>query len=561
MIINSGILRLFQFKKQLSCDLNALSRILVLNVITSIIVGICVLFGVHAVWKVSYLFVGLFAGFGVLGIGAMILANQPKRLVLSTFITLLVTSGLFILLAFYNPQRGYIAATFPLIALFTMGSRKGFIASIVFFLAYIAIFYFVAKATIFTVGVFTIAFTILLLMGYLFNALTSIKFSDVEKQMLEARNDARAKSEFISRLSHQIRTPLNNIMVVGDLLCNTPMDNNQKDMINTILASANNLVNVVNSLAKMTQIEVSKKIAEITFDLSSTIKNTVKLFSEQNANKVLIEYTASAPIPFIIGDPIRVKQVFLYIIEHILKISEEEKTKISITANIPKEVDHVIEISFIINCNIDINNSASGSEDDSESDNSFDKSIIQKLIEVYDGKININTTSKSSTLALTLRLNKAQQQEKQTIAGVPDSKSVVSTTTAKPAKAIDLKEANILLVEDNPINQKIAILSLNKYVKTIEVANNGKEALDKFGNSKYDLILMDIQMPIMDGITTTKKIREIESNISTHIPIIAITANALSGDKEMCLAAGMNDYISKPYQIEDLIQKMRALLS
>jgi CheY-like chemotaxis protein len=126
--------------------------------------------------------------------------------------------------------------------------------------------------------------------------------------------------------------------------------------------------------------------------------------------------------------------------------------------------------------------------------------------------------------------------------------------------SVDLEKASILLVEDNLINQKIVVLSLKKLVKNIEIANNGKEALDKFGCSRYDIILMDIQMPIMNGIVATKKIREIEASSNTHTPIIAITANALLGDKEECLAAGMDDYISKPFQIEVLIQKMKNLL-
>jgi len=171
-------------------------------------------------------------------------------------------------------------------------------------------------------------------------------------------------------------------------------------------------------------------------------------------------------------------------------------------------------------------------------------------------------------MEIMMRFRKSAQQPKPTTPAegktADKSKNVSQEGAVKKAsRAVDLKEATILLVEDNPINQKIAVLSLNKYVKTIDVANNGKEALDKFGNNKYDLILMDIQMPVMDGITTTKKIREIEASTGSpaHIPIIAITANALSGDKEMCLAAGMNDYISKPYQIEDLVHKMKNLLA
>jgi CheY-like chemotaxis protein len=125
---------------------------------------------------------------------------------------------------------------------------------------------------------------------------------------------------------------------------------------------------------------------------------------------------------------------------------------------------------------------------------------------------------------------------------------------------VELNNANVLLVEDNAINQKIIILSLKNHVKNIDIANNGKDALDKFGTTKYDLILMDIQMPVINGIAATKKIRELELTSNTQTPIIAITANALSGDKENCLAAGMNDYISKPFQVDVLVNKMKVLL-
>ena len=132
---------------------------------------------------------------------------------------------------------------------------------------------------------------------------------------------------------------------------------------------------------------------------------------------------------------------------------------------------------------------------------------------------------------------------------------------SKPERKIELKDSNILLVEDNIINQKIVLLSLEKLVKNIDVANNGKEALDKFGTSNYDVILMDIQMPVMDGFLATKKIREIEVSTNSFTPIIAITANAMSGDRETCLAVGMDDYISKPFQIDILVEKMKSLLA
>ena len=124
----------------------------------------------------------------------------------------------------------------------------------------------------------------------------------------------------------------------------------------------------------------------------------------------------------------------------------------------------------------------------------------------------------------------------------------------------ELKDVNILLVEDNTINQKITLLTLKSLVNNIDTATNGKEALDKFGTSSYDLILMDIQMPVMSGLVAAEKIRALESSTNSHVPIIAITANAMLGDKERCLSAGMDDYISKPFQPAVLIDKLKKFI-
>ena len=121
----------------------------------------------------------------------------------------------------------------------------------------------------------------------------------------------------------------------------------------------------------------------------------------------------------------------------------------------------------------------------------------------------------------------------------------------------ELKDVNILLVEDNSINQKITLLTLKPLVNNIDTATNGKEALDKFGTSNYDLILMDILMPVMSGLVAAEKIRALEGTTNAHVPIIAITANAMLGDKERCLSAGMDDYISKPFQPSALIEKIK----
>jgi CheY-like chemotaxis protein len=121
-------------------------------------------------------------------------------------------------------------------------------------------------------------------------------------------------------------------------------------------------------------------------------------------------------------------------------------------------------------------------------------------------------------------------------------------------KKKDMHELNVLLVEDNVINQKITFLTLKPLVKNIDTASNGKEALDKIARTDYDLILMDIQMPVMNGLVASEKIRELEKSTYSHTPIIAITANAMLGDKEKCLAVGIDEYISKPFQPAALIE-------
>jgi len=124
----------------------------------------------------------------------------------------------------------------------------------------------------------------------------------------------------------------------------------------------------------------------------------------------------------------------------------------------------------------------------------------------------------------------------------------------------EMKDLNILLVEDNPINQRITQLMLEPLIKRLEIARNGKEALDMFGTARYDMILMDVQMPVMNGLVAAEKIRNLEMSTQVHIPIIAITANAMLGDREQCLAVGMDDYISKPIEPEVLIEKITALI-
>ncbi|NLI24567.1 MAG: response regulator [Bacteroidales bacterium] len=391
-------------------------------------------------------------------------------------------------------------------------------------------------------------------------------YSRMEREMLSARNQNRSKDEFISKLSHQIRTPLNNIMVISELLEDSSLDEAQRDLLDTIIASTSNLANVVNSIAKVSSIEFSeKKDYQITFDLYNTISSTLNLFKKDDNLEIVLHFDPKLPRN-LTGAPVRVKQVFLNLIDNIVKFHGNRKAEIEVRVKAGKETEEFIIPAFEVKTtlmplrfisdqeNIDYRE-ITGETTVAETE-ILDFTIARKLIQTAGGKLEINNTTQYTLFSFEMRFRRAGKliAEPLPAKGKPAVKVPVK-------KAVELKDASVLLVEDNLINQKIIQLSLKKIVKTIDVANNGKEALDKFGSNKYDLILMDIQMPVMDGIVATRKIREIESSAGSFTPIIAITANALSGDKEVCIAAGMNDYIAKPFQIEVLIQKMSTLLA
>ncbi|MBN1116258.1 MAG: response regulator [Bacteroidales bacterium] len=382
-----------------------------------------------------------------------------------------------------------------------------------------------------------------------------------QQKIVQLNQEIKEKDDFLSKLSHQIRTPLNNITLISTLVNQTKFDSDQRDLFDTIIASTNNLVNVVNNIVKISSIEVDDDIkTNIDFDLVSTIENTLKLFDSQHKGSVAIKIKSDIGGNFQ-GDPVRIKQLFLTLIENFINsVDKKEKQELEIEINTEEEHDNIAMISFrfvsskfkilrnkslyyLINILEDINFS-----EEVLAKNLYDFSIAQKIISLHKGYLEIDMPG--CLFKFSLQLNK-----------IPKPAADKAKTEIFQSKgAVDLKDANILLVEDNSINQKIVLLSLKGKVRNIDLANNGKDALDKFGTTRYDVILMDIQMPVMNGIVATKKIRELEASTNLHTPIIAITANALSGDKEACLAAGMNDYISKPFQVDMLLKKIENLL-
>ncbi|MFN8207833.1 MAG: response regulator [Bacteroidales bacterium] len=574
MQILSQIIHFFRFGIKGIVDDAQLNRIIMINVLSLVGSLLCFVFTiVSALDKDITMAV-------ILGISLMLIVaihlylRKTRDTVLASWVFISLMSALMLYLAIYGAEgkTGIVwAFVYPVAAMFLLGTRNGSFMATGFLglillvtlgpvpemLGYYYGFFFMLR---FTGAYLTIWFLVIM-----FDHLRLEHYIKMEENMLNAINSSNVKDEFISKLSHQIRTPLNNIMVVSDLMNDLNLDENQKDLVETIVASTNNLVGVVNNIVRVSNIEISeKKDYNIKFDLYSTLNNTIRLFQKNENLEINLNFPGQIR-QSLIGDPIKVKQIFMNLIDNIGKFHSQRKAFIDVRVWISKENDEIfttgielktplIPIRFISDSTA--KTSAGQMMMDAYENEVLDFTISRKLIEQAKGRMEVTNTTQFTLFTFDLQFKKLDvvKPEPHT-----EKKAGGAATMKKPA--VELKNSNVLLVEDNLINQKIVLLSLKKVVKNIDVANNGKEALDKFGSSKYDIVLMDIQMPIMDGILATKKIREIEIGTNAFTPIIAITANALSGDREVCLAAGMNDYIAKPFQIEVLIQKMRDLLA
>ncbi len=507
--------------------------------------------------------------------------NTGRYTVAAKFNLTLVILVLFAMFATDHTDSSVIIwfTVLPVLSIFILGITNGTAVSLVFLIA--GALFFVLPETLVYRPDFSTTFITRFIGLYAAMYLLAVVFEyyrinylrALELQLLEARNETKLKESFISKLSHQIRTPLSNIMLVGHMVNKVNLTPEQKEMMETIIASANNLVSTIENIAEITEVDIeSKKSAEKThFNLHSTIKSSIRLFTVQKEPVVDFNLSVDEKLKSkdLEGDPVRLKQVFLNLIETILKNKRPGKININITADIHGQISDITEVRVELRTDKPIDLSQANKEHTERGSgfvaqnyvniiNNLDLNIARKIILQLGGRLHVlQTKDKNQVFLFTLPFRTASTLATEGKAEVPQAKLAEKDIKSKREK---LKNANVLLVEDNTINQKIVVLSLNKYIRNIDVANNGKEALDKFGTSKYDIILMDVQMPVIDGFVATRKIREIEATTNSHTPIIAITANALHGDREKCLSAGMDDYISKPFQVEVLIEKITNLL-
>ena len=377
-----------------------------------------------------------------------------------------------------------------------------------------------------------------------------------------------AKSSFLANMSHEIRTPLNGIIGMADLAL---MDENntesQTERLNDIRQSGESLLDIINEILDISKIEANKLILEeVEFNTRDLIKKIEKLLSVKTFRKEL-EFTTniSSDMPdILIGDPLRIRQILINLAGNAIKFTN--KGSVSINVKLLKKEKNNLKIEFSVEdtgIGISKEKIAYLFESYSQAEKSTARrhggtglglTISKKLVEMMDGTIEVESEiGKGSKFYFIIELKQGKTLK------ATDKSSIKNQETEK--EKTSFKQLSVLIVEDQLINRKIIFQLLKRKGHKITSAENGKIALEKAKSEKFDMIFMDIQMPEMDGLEATKLIRKFEKDNKTHTPIIAMTAHAMKGDKEVCLAAGMNHYVTKPINPAELYSVIEKLQS
>ncbi|OGV31741.1 MAG: hypothetical protein A2020_05475 [Lentisphaerae bacterium GWF2_45_14] len=372
--------------------------------------------------------------------------------------------------------------------------------------------------------------------------------SNLDEARKKAEAATNAKTEFIANMSHDIRTPLNGIVGMAQILGSTTLLPEQKQYVETMLLSSELLLSIINDILDLSKIEAGKlEIEESPFNLKLTLAKLYEIMNFQAKKKdvsFLYEYGEGCPED-VIGDEVRVRQIVMNLLGNALKFTHEGYVKLFVESPLATLADEKRE--FIIR----VEDTGIG----------ISKDKIGRLFEKYTQE-EISTTRIYGGTGLGLSICKMLAEKMGGVISIESNKGSGSLFTLRlpmrpsTEKVIQVREdlklnwkqaPVILVVDDSDINQRIAVALLEKNGCRTDTAGDGQEAVEKLFKNNYDLVLMDILMPIMDGIEATSEIRKMQGDLK-NIPIVAMTANVIHTERERCLSSGMDDYLSKPVQ-------------
>ena len=364
---------------------------------------------------------------------------------------------------------------------------------------------------------------------------------DNERKALEMAN--QTKNEFLANISHEIRTPLNAVIGLGKLLKTTDLSDLQNEYLTDILNSSQTLLELMNDILDYSRVEMDKiKLMSTHFYLLDIYQSIISMFKHQVQSKkmALIFHISPECGIELLGDPIRVKQVLVNLVGNAVKFTNNGQIWIQ-----TESLHHTSEVIYI---SISVTDTGVGIQEDdqkrifqafTQAESTTNRAycgaglglaICDKLVKVMKGKLFVTSTpSKGSTFTITMPF---------------------SNTASKIKQKLPSFHSRVLIIEDDAINARFAQSILQERLISVDVLENSDQVLSQIQSNSYDMVFMDIQLPKMDGYELTKLIRQ-EGSVT--LPIIALTACSMKGDREKCLASGMNDYLPKPYEPEDII--------